>query len=79
VYLVLHRLVRLVVGSPDDLSAYVEVTVLRHQLKVQKREVGRPRIRRRDRLLMAALSWALPRARWSSFLVSPQTLLRWHR
>ena len=28
VYLVLHRLVRLVVGSSDDLSAYGEVTVL---------------------------------------------------
>jgi transposase len=30
-------------------------------------------------LFMAAISRALPRARWSSFLVSPQTLLRWHR
>jgi hypothetical protein len=32
-----------------------------------------------DRLFMAALSRVLPRPRWSSFLVSPQTLLRWHR
>jgi len=28
---------------------------------------------------MAAISRALPRDRWSSFLVCPQTLLRWHR
>jgi transposase len=28
---------------------------------------------------MAAMSRVLPRARWSAFLVSPQTLLRWHR
>src|SRR5712692_9245658 len=28
---------------------------------------------------MAAISRALPRARWSSFLVSPQTLPCWHR
>src|SRR6266496_2914712 len=28
---------------------------------------------------MAAISRALPRARWSLFVVSPQTLLRWHR
>jgi transposase len=29
--------------------------------------------------VMAAISRVLPRARWSSFLVSPKTLLRWHR
>jgi putative transposase len=28
---------------------------------------------------MAAISRVLPRARWSSFVVSPRTLLRWHR
>jgi hypothetical protein len=28
---------------------------------------------------MAALSRVLPRGRWSAFVVSPQTLLRWHR
>jgi transposase InsO family protein len=27
---------------------------------------------------MAAISRVLPRARWSAFLVTPQTLLRWH-
>jgi putative transposase len=53
--------------------------VLRHQLMILKRQVGRPRLRRRDRLFMAAMSRTLPRARWSLFLVSPQTLLRWHR
>jgi hypothetical protein len=55
------------------------VVVLRHQLMVLKRQAGRPRLRRRDRVFMAAISRALPRARWSSFVVSPQTLLRWHR
>jgi putative transposase len=28
---------------------------------------------------MAAIARTFPRARWSSFVVSPQTLLRWHR
>ena len=80
VYLFVRRVVRLVIGSSNELmSTEVEVVVLRHQLKVLKRRVGRPRLRRRDRLFMAAISRALPRARWSSFLVSPQTLLRWHR
>jgi len=32
-----------------------------------------------DRVLMTAASRVLPRDRWSSFLVTPQTLLRWHR
>jgi putative transposase len=79
VYLLLRRLVRLVADSPSDLKRDVELVVLRHQLKVLRRQVGRPRLRRRDRLFMAVMSRALPRTRWSSFLVSPQTLLHWHR
>src|SRR6266571_8827022 len=39
-----------------------------------------PKFTARDRVLLAAASRALPRQRWaSSFLVTPQTLLRWHR
>jgi putative transposase len=78
-YLLLRRLVALAGGSAEDRHNDVEVLVLRHQLAVLTRSVGRPRLRRRDRLFMAALSRVLPRPRWSSFLVSPQTLLRWHR
>jgi len=33
----------------------------------------------KDRALLAALSRQLPRARWSVFLVKPETLLDWHR
>jgi transposase InsO family protein len=32
-----------------------------------------------DRALLAALSRVLPRRAWGSFLVTPATLLRWHR
>jgi transposase len=78
-YLLLRRLVSLAAGSPDGLHDGIEVVVLRHQLAVLKRQVARPRLRRRDRLFLAAASRMLPRQRWSSFLVSPQTLLRWHR
>lgn len=60
VYLFLRRVVQLVAGSSNHLDADVEVVVLRHQLMVLKRQVGRPRLRRRDRLFMAALSRALP-------------------
>jgi len=78
-YLLLRRLVALAGGSAENRHNDIEVLVLRHQLAVLRRRVGRPRLRRRDRLFMAALSRVLPRPRWSSFLVSPQTLLRWHR
>jgi hypothetical protein len=69
-YLLLRRLVQLVAGSSNHLNSDVEIVVLRHQLMVLKRQVSRPRLRHRDRLFMAALSRMLPRARWSSFLVS---------
>ncbi len=79
VYLLLRRLVRSVACSSNgQMNSEVELLVLRHQLMVLKRQV-RPRIRRRDRLFMAAISRVLPQARWSSFLVNPRTLLRWHR
>jgi putative transposase len=80
VYLLLRRVVRVMAGSSNELLyTDIEVVVLRHQLKVLTRQVGRPRLRRRDRLFMAAVSKVLPRARWSSFVVGPHTLLRWHR
>jgi len=76
----LRRVVQLVAGSSNNLNGDVELVVLRHQLMVLRRQVGRLHLRRRDRLFMVALSRAFPRARWSSsFLVTPQTLLRWHR
>jgi putative transposase len=72
-YLLLRRLFALAGRSPEDQDNDIEVLVLRHQLAVLKRRVGRPRLRRRDRLFMAALSRVLPRPQWSSLLVSPQT------
>ena len=32
-----------------------------------------------DRVLLAAASRAIPRDRWVAFIVTPSTLLRWHR
>jgi hypothetical protein len=53
--------------------------LLRHQLEVLKRQVSRPQFQPRDRVLLAAASRFLPKARWSSFIVRPETLLKWHR
>jgi len=78
-YLLLCRLIRPIRGSVVTLGDKIELAVLRHQLAVRKRQVGRPTLSRRDRLFMAVLSRASPRDRWSSFLVTPSTLLRWYR
>jgi hypothetical protein len=57
----------------------VEIAVLRHQLLVLRRQVTRPRYTPTDRLVLATLAKLLPRKRWAAFLVTPSTLLRWHR
>jgi len=77
----LYFLVR--VSSEPDVACKmrkdIELLVLRHQVKVLQRQVKRPRLRRLDRLRLAAASRAMPRGLWSSFVVRPETLLRWHR
>jgi transposase len=79
-YFILVRLVRALASSArSDLEREAELLVLRHQLKVLSRQVRRPRFRRRDRMLLAALSRVLPRERWKAFVVTPRTLLGWHR
>jgi putative transposase len=77
--LTVRRLSRLVVGRSALAALEVENAVLRHQLPVLRRSVNRPPLTRCDRVLLAAASGLLPRERWAMFLVSPQTLLRWHR
>jgi putative transposase len=80
VYLLARRLVELLVlRARPDASKDVELLVLRHELSVLRRQVTRPRPRLADRAVLAALSAALPRVRWSVFFVQPKTLLRWHR
>jgi putative transposase len=60
-------------------SKEIEILVLRHELSILRRQVTRPQLAPRDRLLLAALSRVLPRRSWPAFLVTPATLLRWHR
>jgi putative transposase len=57
----------------------VEILVLRHELAIARRQLGRSQPSAVDRALLAALSRALPRSAWSAFVVSPKTLLNWHR
>jgi transposase len=79
-YLMARRLVDLLLGRlRSEHAKDVEIAVLRHQLNVLRRQVKRPEFRPADRALLAALSRALPRSHWSIFLVTPGTILRWHR
>jgi hypothetical protein len=57
----------------------VEIAVLRHQLAVLRRQVARPRYSPADRAALASLAPLLSRDRWGVFLVTPATLLPWHR
>jgi putative transposase len=59
----------------------IEILALRHQLAVLQRQIDKPKITSMDRALLAALLHRLPRVRLrlSRLIVSPDTILRWHR
>jgi putative transposase len=79
-YWMLRRLLELLVlRMRSQRAKEIEILVLRHQLQVLERQVARPQLGTADRALLAAFSRALPRSAWSSFVVRPATLLRWHR
>jgi|SRR5205085_2408485 len=79
-YVFVCRLFELVVLlGRRERSKELEILVLRHELSILQRRVGRPQYAPRDRLLLAALSRLLPRRSWQAFMVRPETLLRWHR
>jgi putative transposase len=57
----------------------LEILVLRHELAMLRRRTSRPIIRPIDRLFLSAASRRLPRHLWHAFVVTPATLVRWHR
>jgi hypothetical protein len=79
-YVVLRRLLQFVAlrFRSNDFKE-LEIVVLRHELAVLRRRTRRPAMTWTDRLFPAAASRLLPRARWRSFIITPATLLRWHR
>jgi len=79
-YLILRQALQLIVlGLRGDRAKEVEILVLRHQLAVLRRQVKRLDLEPSDRAVFSALARLLSRPRWAAFLVTPATLLRWHR
>jgi putative transposase len=79
-YVVLRRVLQLAVlrFRSNDLKE-LEIVVLRHELAILRRRTRRAAMTWTDRLFLTAASRVLPRARWRSFIITPATLLRWHR
>jgi len=70
----------IVLRCRSEAANEVEILVLRHELAGAAPAGGTSeRCRPADRMFLAALVQALPRERWGSVFVRPETIRRWHR
>ena len=80
VYLLMIRVFDwLALLARSDISKDVEILVLRHEVAVLRRQIARPKPDWADRAVIAALTRLLPRRLRLHRIVTPGTLLAWHR
>jgi putative transposase len=80
-YLIFRQVIGLILlmGRRTSSTKDVELLVLRHEVVILRRANPRPRMDWADRAVFAALIRRLPRALRYHRLVTPNTILRWHR
>ena len=79
-YLLMARLFGwLALLARGDTSKEVEILLLRHEIAVLRRQVARPKLDWADRAVITALARLLPGHLRLHRIVTPGTLLAWHR